>query len=83
MRYRSTETRPASHFQPNGLLSPSRGGRRHFIHGPRGRIGPIALIFGLLNFSENKIPLLLSVAGLVMYFMGAGAMAEQAMSMPQ
>jgi hypothetical protein len=41
------------------------------------------LIFGLLNFGENKIPLLLSVVGLVMYFMGAGSMAEQAMSMPQ
>lgn len=46
-------------------------------------ISPIALIFGLLNFGENKIPLLLSVVGLVMYFMGVGAAAEQAMSMPQ
>lgn len=46
-------------------------------------ISPIALIFGLLNFGENKIPLLLSLVGLVMYFMGAGAAAEQAMSMPQ
>jgi len=43
-------------------------------------ISPIALIFGLLNFSGNKIPLLLSVAGLAMYFMGAGAAAEQAMA---
>lgn len=46
-------------------------------------ISPIALIFGLLNFGENKIPLLLSVLGIVLYFMGAGAAAEQAMSMAQ
>ena len=46
-------------------------------------ISPIALIFGLLNFSENKIPLLLSVLGIVLYFMGAGAAAEQAMSVAQ
>lgn len=46
-------------------------------------ISPIALIFGLLNFGENKIPLLLSVLGLVLYFMGAGAAMEQAMSMTQ
>lgn len=46
-------------------------------------ISPIALIFGLLNFGENKIPLLLSVLGLVLYFMGAGAAMEQAMSMSQ
>ena len=46
-------------------------------------ISPIALIFGLLNFGENKSPRLLSVLGLVLYFMGAGAAMEQAMSMPQ
>jgi len=46
-------------------------------------ISPIALIFGLLNFGENKIPLLLSIAGLALYFMGAGAAADQAMSMAQ
>lgn len=44
-------------------------------------ISPIALVFGLLNFGENKIPLLLSVLGVVLYFMGAGAAMEQAMSM--
>ena len=31
----------------------------------------VALIFGLINFGENKIPLLLSVLGIAMYFMGA------------
>ncbi|GAB3104149.1 hypothetical protein [Lysobacter terrae] len=46
-------------------------------------ISPIALIFGLLNFAENKIPLLLSVLGLVLYFMGAGAAMQQAMTMGQ
>jgi hypothetical protein len=46
-------------------------------------ISPIALVFGLLNFAENKIPLLLAVAGLVLYFMGAGAAMQEAMSVAQ
>lgn len=46
-------------------------------------ISPIALVFGLLNLGENKIPLLLAVAGLVLYFIGAGAVAGQAMDLPQ
>ena len=44
-------------------------------------ISPIALIFGLVNFSANKIPLLLCIVGVVMYFMGVGAVADEAMSM--
>lgn len=35
----------------------------------------VALIFGLLNFAENKIPLLLYVVGLVLFFMGGGMSA--------
>ena len=32
----------------------------------------VAQLYGLLNFSENKIPLLISVAGIVLFFMGYG-----------
>ena len=47
-------------------------------------ISPIALIFGLLNFAENKIPLLLCVVGIVLYFLGVGdAVVDPAMTMPQ
>jgi hypothetical protein len=48
-------------------------------------ISPIALIFGLLNFAENKIPLLLCVVGIVLYFMcvGDAAVVDPAMTMPQ
>lgn len=46
-------------------------------------ISPIALVFGLINFGQNRIPLLLCLVGIVMYFMGVGAAIDQAMSMPQ
>ena len=49
-------------------------------------ISPISLIFGLLNFAENKIPLLLSVVGIVLYFMGIGndvAQMQDAAMLPQ
>ncbi len=32
----------------------------------------VALIFALLNFAENKLPLLLYVVGTVLLFMGGG-----------
>lgn len=32
----------------------------------------VALIFGLLNFAQNKIPLLLYVLGLILFFAGGG-----------
>ncbi|HWU70525.1 MAG TPA: hypothetical protein VN017_04125 [Pseudoxanthomonas sp.] len=32
----------------------------------------VALIFGLLNFAENKIPLLLYVIGVVLFFVSGG-----------
>lgn len=35
----------------------------------------VALIFGLLNFAENKIPLLLYVIGVVLFFLGGGMSA--------
>ena len=44
-------------------------------------ISPIALIFGLVNFGPNKIPLLLCVVGIVPYFMGVGSVADEGMSM--
>ena len=44
-------------------------------------ISPIALVFGLLNFGENKIPLLLSVVGIAMFFMGYGSYVEQMQAM--
>lgn len=48
----------------------------------------VSLIFALMNFAENKVPLLLCVIGLVLVFMGYGAFVEQAaalqgMEMPQ
>lgn len=41
----------------------------------------VSLVFALMNFSENKIPLLISVIGTVMMFMGYGSYVEQAAAM--
>lgn len=41
----------------------------------------VSLVFALMNFAENKVPLLLCVVGMVLIFMGYGAMAEQAAAM--
>ena len=38
----------------------------------------VGLIYGLMNLADNKIPLLLSVAGTVMMFMGMGDVVDQA-----
>lgn len=47
----------------------------------------VSLIFALLNFAGNKIPLLLCVLGLVLCFMGWGSyvaqMQDAAAAMPQ
>ncbi|MEO8012128.1 MAG: hypothetical protein ABI650_10825, partial [Dokdonella sp.] len=32
----------------------------------------VALIFALMNFAENKLPLLLYIAGIVLFVMGGG-----------
>ncbi|HEV8694779.1 MAG TPA: hypothetical protein VGQ93_11455 [Lysobacter sp.] len=37
----------------------------------------VSLIFAIMNFGENKIPLILSVIGAVLVFMGFGSYAEQ------
>lgn len=36
----------------------------------------VSLVFALMNFGENKIPLLISVIGMVLVFMGYGSYAE-------
>ncbi|HEU0306599.1 MAG TPA: hypothetical protein VFR30_06485 [Lysobacter sp.] len=36
----------------------------------------VSLIFALMNFSENKIPLLISVIGTVLVFTGYGSYVE-------
>jgi hypothetical protein len=41
----------------------------------------VAQIYGLLNFAENKIPLLLSVVGIALFFMGYGSYVEQMQAM--
>ena len=41
----------------------------------------VAQVYALLNFAENKIPLLLSVAGIVLLVLGAGDLMQQAASM--
>ena len=41
----------------------------------------VAQIYALINFGENKIPLLLSVAGIVLLFLGAGDLMQQAASL--
>jgi hypothetical protein len=41
----------------------------------------VAQIYGLLNFTENKIPLLLSVVGIALFFMGYGDYTEQVAAM--
>lgn len=41
----------------------------------------VAQIYGLLNFGDNKIPLLLSVVGLVLVFMGYGDYVQQVAEM--
>ncbi len=41
----------------------------------------VAQIYGLLNFGENKIPLLLSVVGIALFFMGYGDYTEQVAAM--
>ena len=41
----------------------------------------VAQIYGVLNFAENKIPLLLSVVGIAMFFMGYGSYVEQMQAM--
>lgn len=47
----------------------------------------VSLIFALLNFAGNKIPLLLCVIGMVLCFMGWGSyvaqMQDAAAAMPQ
>lgn len=37
----------------------------------------VSLIFALLNFGTNKIPLLISVIGMALLVMGYGSLAEQ------
>lgn len=32
----------------------------------------VALIFALMNFAENKVPMLLYIAGIVLFVMGGG-----------
>ena len=41
----------------------------------------VAQLYGVLNFADNKVPLLLSVAGLVLFFIGYGSYAEQVQAM--
>ena len=41
----------------------------------------VAQIYALINFGENKVPLLISVAGIVLLFLGAGDLMQQAASM--
>ena len=41
----------------------------------------VALIYAVLNFAENKIPLVLCVAGIVLAIAGAGDMVQQAAQM--
>ena len=41
----------------------------------------VSLIFAIMNFGENKIPLILSVIGTVLVFMGYGSYIEQAAAM--
>ena len=41
----------------------------------------VSLIFAIMNFGENKIPLILSVIGTVLLFMGYGSYMEQAAAM--
>lgn len=36
----------------------------------------VSLIFALMNFSENKIPLVISVIGTILVLMGYGSYAE-------
>jgi hypothetical protein len=41
----------------------------------------VAQIYGLVNFTENKIPLLLSVVGIALFFVGYGDYTEQVAAM--
>ena len=41
-------------------------------------ISPIALVFAVINFGANKIPLLLCVIGIVLVFMGMPSAADLA-----
>ena len=41
----------------------------------------VAQIYGFLNLAENKVPLLLSGIGLVLFFMGYGDYVEQVAAM--
>jgi hypothetical protein len=41
----------------------------------------VAQLYGVMNFAGNKVPLLLSVAGLVMIFAGYGSYVEQVQAM--
>jgi hypothetical protein len=47
----------------------------------------VSLVFALLNFADNKVPLLISVIGMVLCFMGWGSYVAQvqdaAAMMPQ
>lgn len=38
----------------------------------------VAQVYALLNLGDNKVPLLLSVVGIVLLFMGYGDIVEQA-----
>jgi hypothetical protein len=38
----------------------------------------VGLVYGLLNFAENKLPLVLYAAGIVLCVIGWGSIAEQA-----
>ncbi|RDZ29444.1 hypothetical protein [Lysobacter silvisoli] len=38
----------------------------------------VALVFAIMNFGQNKIPLLLCVIGAVLIFMGMPSMADMA-----
>lgn len=38
----------------------------------------VSLIFAIMNFSENKVPLIISVIGTILVFMGYGSYVEQA-----
>ena len=41
----------------------------------------VAQVYAVINFGENKIPLVLSVAGIVLLVLGAGDLMQQAASM--
>ncbi len=41
----------------------------------------VAQLYGVLNFGENKVPLLMSLAGIALFFMGYGSYVEQVQAM--